>query len=170
MKKIFFVNIHPLRCERSTHSGSKPSSRACRVINLTLSIQVSRGYHLLLGRKNDSRESCSKSPSQSGTFMMLSPEKKRHQCATVQFCYSLRYSPTQMYTLMPDLASSDFWLFPMLKEHLHGTVFEINAQVATARYGKWNTRKLSGSGLKDGITALFLAAGTKRRSKMYCSN
>ncbi len=37
--------------------------KACRVINFTLSIQVSRGYHLFAS-DNDSRESCSKSPSQ----------------------------------------------------------------------------------------------------------
>ncbi len=44
-------------------------------------------------------ENCSKLPSQIWTSVMTL-EKKQDQCAVVQFCFLLGYSPTQTYTLM----------------------------------------------------------------------
>ncbi len=66
-----------LWCEKSTHSSSKPSSRACTVINFTLSIQVSHCYPLSFAKENDLCESCSKSPSLIWTYTMLWLEMKQ---------------------------------------------------------------------------------------------
>ncbi len=71
------------------------------MIDFTLSLQCLCGFiTLLFVRKNDSCESCLKSPSQIWTYVMSSQKKKRDQRALVQFCFSLGYSPTQTYVLM----------------------------------------------------------------------
>ncbi len=130
-------------CEKSTHSSSKPSSRACRVIDFTLSIQVSCGYHLLLARENGSHERCSKSPSQIWTLATLLPEKKRDQGIVVQFCFLLGYLPTPTYALMKTEYGNDVFGCATIF-HWH-TFFLCRKTLSSHNNENWSTKNIQHS-------------------------
>jgi histone-lysine N-methyltransferase SETMAR len=73
-------------------------------------------------------------PERNTFFLFLHHDNARPRCSaqTQDSITSLKFTVVSHLTYSPDLAPSDFWLFPKLKETLKGKKFSSDAEVEAA--------------------------------------
>ena len=81
---------------------------------------------------------------QSMTWKRASSPTPKKLSLKIESCYGCdsrnRIRTAEHPPYSPDLAPSDFYLFPRLKEHLRGTKFQDNSEVMTAMEAFWESQ------------------------------
>ena len=99
-------------------------------------------------------------------FMLHQDNAPVHVSRVVKQTMSdLNIEPLQHPPYSPDLAICDFFLFPIVKDHLRGRKFESRAKLGTAITEA--LRPCSACAWKDGTSALKRRGLTLKRNELY---